>query len=87
MTTKMNVAVAIPVLANDSDPDGSLNPSSVTITSQPGKKGNTATVNADGTITFTPRINFRGSDTFTYTVQDNQGAVSNVATVRVDVTR
>jgi len=87
MTTKMNNAVAIPVLANDSDPDGSLNPSSVTLTSQPGKKGNTATVNADGTITFTPRLNFRGSDTFTYTVQDNQGAVSNRATVRVDVTR
>ncbi|HEY0721269.1 MAG TPA: Ig-like domain-containing protein [Gammaproteobacteria bacterium] len=86
-TITMNTSQVIAVLANDSDPDGTLDPATVTLTSLPGKKGNTATVNTDGTITFTPRTSFRGSDTFTYTVQDNQGAVSNRATVRVNVVR
>lgn len=86
-TTVRNTAVLIPVLANDSDPDGTLNPSTVTIVTQPTRRG-TVTVNTTtGVVTYTPRRNFRGTDTFTYTVRDNLGTVSNVATVRVNVTR
>ncbi len=41
-----------------------------------------------GIVTYSPpNPGFRGTDTFTYTVNDNDGATSNVATVRVNVTR
>lgn len=87
-TTKTKTAVAIPVLANDADPDGSLVPATVTIVRQPNvNPRNQAVANANGTITFTPHAGFRGSETFEYTVQDNEGAVSNRALVRVDVVK
>ena len=35
----------------------------------------------DGTVTYTPNPNFSGEDRFTYTVRDEKGAISNVATV------
>ncbi len=86
-TTVQNTSVAIPILANDSDTDGTLNPTTVTIVTEPSRRG-TVTVNTTtGVVTYTPRRNFRGTDTFTYTVRDNLGTVSNIATVRVNVTR
>ena len=33
----------------------------------------TATVNADGTITYTPAANYHGADSFTYTIGDGNG--------------
>jgi bacillopeptidase F len=74
----------ISVLANDSDPDGSLNPASVTIVSAP-NKGGTVTVNTDGTVSYTPKLKFSGKETFKYTVRDQAGATSNTATVTVTV--
>lgn len=85
-TTRKNVAVTINVLANDTDADGTLNPATVAVAVNP-TRGGTAVVNASGAITFTPKFNFRGTDTFTYTVRDNEGAISNQATVRVNVTK
>src|SRR3972149_6729263 len=65
-TTSLNRAVAIPVLANDSDPQGdSL---SIERVSTPGH--GTATLNPDGTITYTPASGYAGTDAFTYTVSD-----------------
>jgi hypothetical protein len=74
----------ISVLANDSDPDGSLNPSSVSIVAVPNKGGAVA-VNPDGTVSYTPKLKFRGKETFKYTVRDQAGALSNAATVTVSV--
>ncbi len=74
----------ISVLANDSDPDGSLDPASVSIAAAP-NKGGTVTVNADGTVSYTPKLKFRGKETFKYTVRDQAGAQSNAATVTVNV--
>jgi large repetitive protein len=74
----------IAVLANDSDPDGTLNTGSVTIASAP-NKGGSVSVNTDGTVAYTPKLNFTGTETFTYKVRDNQGANSNAATVSVVV--
>lgn len=82
--TRRNTAVTINVVANDYDPDGSVVPGTVAIADQP-SRGGAVTNNGNGTVTYTPRRNFRGTDTFTYTVRDNQGAVSNKATVRVNV--
>jgi hypothetical protein len=39
--------------------------------------------NGDGTVTYTPGSGFLGTDTFQYTVRDEDGALSNQATVTV----
>lgn len=77
-------AQVFPVLANDSDPDGSLVASSVRIRSSP-NKGGAASVNANGTVSYSPRKGYHGTETFTYTVKDNLGATSNTATVTVTI--
>jgi hypothetical protein len=84
------VAQILTVLANDSDPDTAINPSNiiipatVTITTAP-NKGGTVIKNTDGTLSYTPRLNYRGTEVFKYRVRDTQGALSNAATVRVNV--
>jgi hypothetical protein len=76
----------IDVLFNDFDRDGTLDETSVTVVTQPAN--GTAVPNADGTITYTPFPAFPGgTDTFTYTVSDNQGGRSATATVTVQVLR
>ncbi|MEC4091728.1 Ig-like domain-containing protein [Pseudoalteromonas rubra] len=74
------------VLGNDTDVDenDSFNLASVTVVQAPAS-GQTQ-VNAAGAIVYTPNANFSGEDTFTYTVADAAGAVSNEATVTMTVT-
>ncbi|BAV04820.1 thrombospondin type 3 repeat family [Filimonas lacunae] len=84
VTTNEDVAATIAVLANDSDADGTLNTSSVTIVAGPAH--GTAVVNGNGTITYTPAANYNGADNFTYTVQDNLGTASAPASVAITVT-
>ena len=75
------------VTANDSDTaPGVIVKSTVTIIRQP-NFGGTVVNHGDGTVTYTPRKNFRGTEMFSYIVQDNGGATSNQAWVRVDVVR
>lgn len=72
------------VLANDSDPDGSLDPATVQVQSGP----SSGSVNVDaqtGEITYTPDPDFTGSDSYTYTVGDGDGATSDPATVSITV--
>ena len=84
-TTTSYTPVVLNVLANDSaTPPSSLVPSSVTILSQP-SRGGTVTVNANGTISYSPRRLFSGSDVFTYSVKDDLGATSKSARVTVNV--
>jgi Ca2+-binding RTX toxin-like protein len=82
-TTTDSQPVTISVLANDSDADGTLVPSSVAIATAPSQ--GTVTVNPDGTIQYTPNLGFSGTDSFTYTVADNAGGISNPATVNLTV--
>ncbi|MCP4787289.1 MAG: tandem-95 repeat protein [Fuerstiella sp.] len=78
-TTSEDTAITIDVLANDSDADSdSLTPS---IVSQPAK--GTTRVNANGTITYTPKANFNGSESFTYRVFDG---TTNSAVAKVSLT-
>ena len=72
------------VLANDNDPDGSLDASTVTVQSGP-SDGSVSVDGSTGEITYTPDTDFTGDDTYTYTVQDNDGAESNEATVTITV--
>ena len=41
--------------------------------------------NEDGSVTDTPNSGFHGSDRFLYTVSDDDGGVSNVTTVTIDI--
>ena len=68
-STDPETPVTIAILKNDSDPEGNLDPSSVTITTSP-TNGN-VTIKPDGTITYTPNPGFTtGNDTFIYEVCD-----------------
>jgi len=93
-------SVEIDVLANDRDPDGALDPGSVVaINRSRGRRGpmygRVSVDRTTGTITYDHAgsclISFYacspgGSDSFTYTVLDDDGKPSNVATVVVNVT-
>ncbi|MCR9295207.1 MAG: Ig-like domain-containing protein, partial [bacterium] len=82
--TVKNAPVDINVLANDSDVDGFLDPSTVTVVVAPSPSG-TAEVLANGQIRFTPSAGFSGQARFSYVVSDNVGTVSNLAEVVVRV--
>ena len=82
-TTIQNTAVTIDVLANDTDSDGSLDAASVQTVELP--QNGEVIINTDGTITYTPDTDFVGTDSFSYTVDDDEGATSNTATVDLTV--
>ncbi|MEL7087662.1 MAG: tandem-95 repeat protein, partial [Planctomycetota bacterium] len=80
-TTSEENAVVVDVLTNDSDPNGDA--LSVVSVSQ-GTNGSVVN-NNDGTVTYTPDLDFAGSDSFTYTVDDGAGGQAST-TVTVTVT-
>jgi len=62
-----------------------LNPATVTISGAP-SNGSITNINAStGAITYAPTSNYAGPDQFSYTVNDNGGATSNIATVSVTI--
>jgi hypothetical protein len=83
-TLKEDTTTTVNVLANDVDPEGNLDPSTVRVLT--GTRNGTATANPDGTVTYKPNANFNGSDSFTYRVCDTDGDCSNAATVKMTVT-
>jgi subtilisin-like proprotein convertase family protein len=80
-TTNRNTPVTIPVLANDTDPNG--DPLTVAGLTQPAS-GGSVVLNANGTVTYTPPAGFTGTATFTYQASDGTSP-SNTATVTVQV--
>jgi len=72
---------SIAVLSNDRDSDGDP----LTVTGFTDGANGTVIDNGDGTLTYTPDLNFNGSDSFSYTVGDGNGGF-DTATVTVDVT-
>ena len=83
VATNTNTAITIDVVANDTDPDNDIDPTSTSLRLGP-TNGN-ATVNTDGTITYSPNTDFSGVDSFTYFIADNNGQISNDATVTVSI--
>jgi hypothetical protein len=83
-TTLQGSPVSISVLNNDSDSDGTLVLGSVVVTSPP-SRGSTAVDPQTGRVTYSPGSGFNGTDSFRYTVRDNNSATSNEATVTVTV--
>ncbi len=68
-TTDEDTPVTIDVVANDTDVDGNLDPTSVTVTSGPAN-GSVAVDPVTGEVTYTPDADFNGTDSFTYEVCD-----------------
>ena len=94
VATAANTALVISVLGNDSDPDTAIDPSNtidpatvfIPATGKP-NQGGTVTVNPNGTISYTPKLNFTGTEVFTYAVKDTYtpAGTSKAAYVRVNV--
>ncbi|MEZ6135388.1 MAG: tandem-95 repeat protein [Pirellulaceae bacterium] len=82
--TFKNESIDINVLANDTDFDGTLNPSTVEVVVSPTPAGTTEVL-PGGIIRFTPETGFAGQVQFSYTVADDVGTTSNVANVLVRV--
>jgi len=78
-STNEDVFVTIDVLTNDSDLDGD----SLTVSTASAENG-LVVINSDGTLTYTPNVNFKGSDLINYEVSDDRGGISN-STVEVTV--
>jgi uncharacterized repeat protein (TIGR01451 family) len=82
--TDEDTSVLIDVATNDTDVESVVaDPTTVAIASCPG--GAACVANGDGTVTYTPGANFFGVTTFTYTIDDDQGATSSPGTVTVVV--
>lgn len=76
--------VTISPLANDIFESYPADPGSVAIVSNP-SQGTVAVIPGTGRVTYSARTAFSGKDTFTYTVKNTNGIVSNIATVTVTV--
>ena len=92
VTTNEDTPATVNVVANDTDGDGTVNKATVDLDISTAGIQNTFTntygswsVNASGVVTYTPTLNFNGTATASYTVSDNAGAISNVATITVTV--
>ncbi|NOR88434.1 MAG: hypothetical protein GQ527_12570, partial [Bacteroidales bacterium] len=84
-STTLDLPVIIDVLDNDSDTDGSLDLSSLSITADP--TFGIATINGDGTITYQPNPSYEGTDQFTYRICDDGFPLpAECATATVDIT-
>jgi len=68
------------VLANDTNGDGTIVPSTVAIITNP-TSGSTAVPAGDGTILYTPRNGYKGTDFFTYEVCDDLFVCSEASVV------
>ncbi|WP_208867925.1 choice-of-anchor L domain-containing protein, partial [Mesorhizobium delmotii] len=79
-STGVGTPVTVAVLANDSDPDGTI--ASYLVDTVPAN--GTAAFNSDGTLTYTPGAGFTGTDTLTYKIFDNDGA-SDTAVLSINV--
>ncbi|MCK5919233.1 MAG: tandem-95 repeat protein, partial [Cocleimonas sp.] len=80
-TTTQNKAVELLVLLNDSDPDGNKTDLSIVSFTQ-GVKG-MVTKTSDNRLSYSPDVNKKGVDDFTYTIEDKEGAQ---ATAKVNIT-
>ncbi|MFM7308982.1 MAG: Ig-like domain-containing protein, partial [Flavobacteriales bacterium] len=91
--TNEDTPVDIDVLANDSDTDGTINTASVDLdVATPGIQNTLSTADGSwsantttGVVTFAPNTNISGTFSISYTINDNVGALSNTATITVQV--
>ena len=80
--TKANSPLVIDVLGNDDSGNSTLDKLTIEIISPPAHGA--VSVNADGTVTYTPNPGYTGADSFQYRVKDAFGYYTNVATVTLN---
>lgn len=80
-TTPRNTPAIVNVLTNDTDVDGGT----LAIVSFTQGANGAVINNGNGTLTYSPNLNFTGSDSFGYSITDGQGG-TNSASVNVTVT-
>jgi hypothetical protein len=91
VTTAEDAAVTFDPRANDSDVDGNaltitqINGTNITVTTPVTVTGGVVSLNANGSLTFTPSANFNGTPSFTYTISDGAGGTAT-STVNLTVT-
>ncbi len=83
VATLQNTPVTVDVLANDSDADGNIDPSTVRVVSGPSHGSISSIDPATGKITYAPTSGYIGADTFRYEVCDT---VDQCAQADVSVT-
>jgi len=91
-TTDEDTAVTFNATGNDTDDDGTIDTATVDLDPSTPAIDNTFTspegdwsVAANGDVTFTPNADFNGTATIPYTVNDNEGNLSNQANLTVVV--
>ncbi|HQQ82769.1 MAG: Ig-like domain-containing protein [Cyclobacteriaceae bacterium] len=92
-STNEDTPLSLPgILSNDTDVDGTINPATVDLDLLTVGIQNTLTnaqgvwnVNGSGVVSVNPALNFNGTAQISYVVSDNQGGVSNPATITVTV--
>jgi len=84
-STLENNPVDINVSDNDYDLDGTIDYSSIDVTTPPSHGSHFIQPNT-GIVTYTPTPGYSGQDTFFYTIDDDQGATSNLAQVNITIT-
>jgi gliding motility-associated-like protein len=92
LATDEDEIATLNIISNDTDPDGTidattidLNTTTVAVESTHTTPAGAFSVNSSGLLTFTPKANFAGNATLTYRVKDNNGSLSNVATINITV--
>ncbi|MGO1069122.1 DUF7507 domain-containing protein, partial [Lysobacter sp. CA199] len=83
--TPQNTPVSTNVIGNDTLNGAPIDPSQVLITVSTAAANGSVVVNSDGTITYTPRPNFSGTDSYVYTICEKLNP-TNCATATVTVT-
>ncbi len=80
-----NASVLIDIASNDTDSDGTIDASFASVSITSNVSGGVIVVEANGSVTYTPNSGFIGTDSFLYTIKDNDGTDSNPATVVINV--
>ncbi len=84
-----DTAATIDVLANDSDPEDDASDLRISIQRRPTRGAVTVNAPQDPgdrpTVTYTPRADYSGSDSFSYRARDSGNLHSNVATVALTI--
>jgi hypothetical protein len=82
--TLINAPVNINLVANDADPDGSLDCSKLVIRTPP-EHGIVTPNPQTGVCTYVPAIDYVGVDKFAYDIRDDEGVISNTGFCTVTV--
>ena len=91
--TEEDIPIALNIIANDTDSDGTIDATTVDLDPiTPGKQSSitisgegTYTVDSSGIVVFTPQTGYTGTSTINYTVRDNDGNISNEASITIQV--